>query len=170
MENDLVPISPAAHYLCGGIETDLNGFTCVSGLYAFGECAYTGLHGANRLASNSLLEALVVSSNLAEIISIKPIQLKSEPSLNSPTFTNVEIESFRKLMWKNAGIVRNKPDLLAALEKIKSELNAVKYSQKYSSVKDFEYLNMLQVGAEIIKAAISREHSLGSHLIQEEVD
>ncbi len=167
MYKNLIPIAPAAHYLCGGIETDLNGSTCLPGLYAFGECAYTGLHGANRLASNSLLEALVVSSRLALKLendkSDGAVGLKKKhPFINN---SQSKIEKLREVMWSKAGIVRNSTDLQEALKYFQEEMAAVEWVEDFTSLENYTYVNMLQVSVEIVKAALARKVSLGSHLV-----
>ena len=166
MEKDLIPIAPAAHYLCGGIETDLNGFSSVLGLYAFGECAYTGVHGANRLASNSLLEALVISSRLAKkIVSLESHGTDVFEKMH-PKFNKIKIADLKEIMWAKVGIVRNEKDLKKAVNWIEKELSQVVWTTKFSGTENYNYLNMLQLGREIAKAAINRKQSLGSHLMQ----
>lgn len=160
MESNLIPISPAAHYLCGGIVVNLNGFTNINGLYAFGECAYTGLHGANRLASNSLLEALVVSSRLANKLKDLPVVSLNEVEIVNPNFAPSDngLSELRELMWQKVGIVRNSADLSEAIAYLEKELKLV-------SAGNFAYKNMLLVSLTIAKAALARKSSLGCHLV-----
>ncbi len=97
-----MPVSPAAHYLIGGIRTDLHGATAVPGLLAVGECAYTGLHGANRLASNSLSECFVFGSRAARVAVAQPLADPSTPPRPAPTFVPPTVETRRRL-WELAG-------------------------------------------------------------------
>ena len=116
MARDLIPVVPAAHYFCGGVEASVNGTTSLPGLYACGEVACTGLHGANRLASNSLLEALVCAHAMAETVGALP---RAQPALAIPAWQSgtavpsdeaIVIEhnwnEVRTCMWDYVGIVR----------------------------------------------------------------
>lgn len=164
MEKDLIPITPAAHYICGGIETDLYGQTKIKNLFAFGEVAYTGVHGANRLASNSLLEALVFSNQVLKKLetqknkSIKP----SKQHLVKSKQSNKEI---KKIMWKYCGINRNKKEIkeiaIPQMEKIIDEFKEINGTNQEIQ----EARNMALVGLEILKAALKRTKSLGCHFI-----
>jgi L-aspartate oxidase len=159
LTSNLIPVQPAAHYACGGIEIDKFGRTSVNGLYAFGECAYTGVHGANRLASNSLLEALVFSSSLAE--NLDPNQskfeheVKGEWSLDWPD----GISQLQEHMWNNVGVVRNENHLKESLEWIKCQ----------EPGESIIYKNMLTVGELIVEAALSRSESLGCHTVEDSI-
>ncbi len=116
MENDLIPVAPAAHFVCGGVHTNLNGETNIPGLFAFGEVAHTGVHGANRLASNSLLECMVFSSRTIKsaVKYIKKqkmphIKINSLKILKSPQNPcNQCKKTIQNIMWANVGIVREK--------------------------------------------------------------
>lgn len=160
-----VPVSPAAHYFMGGILTDECGRTTVEGLYAIGECASTGLHGANRLASNSLLEGGVMAIKLSRLLSneFEPItslnlvtgDLRSDEENNStPNVTrelplsSLENETFRKEIFRAAGIFRSELPLLDLIEKYKSSPNTV-------------------LGVLIAKAALRRRESRGAHCRQD---
>lgn len=167
-----VPVTPAAHYLCGGISVDLYGRTTIKNLYAYGETACTGVHGANRLASNSLLESIVFSRRIA-LIADKIVKNKIEHTTNNPKYYNIpepddkknkEIaEKVRNIMWNHAGIVRKEKDMkkgLLFLRAIEKEYNA--YNKDTAPT---EVLNMIQTGLSILNAAIKRKKSLGCHYI-----
>jgi len=179
LNKDLVPIIPAAHYLCGGVKTDVFGQTNINNLYAVGEVACTGLHGANRLASNSLLEAAIMSehvmksplpigSSLRADADLRKIGKKfPKISLPSIQFTpgskkvSTSRSKLQELMWKCAGIVRTKKLLRQAENQIKSTKKQV--SKYPESIKKLELENMLQVSEIVIKAALKRKKSLGAH-------
>lgn len=163
LPQDDVPISPAFHYAMGGIETDLNGKIPGSdNLYAIGEVASTRVHGANRLASNSLLEGLVFSKRaVAQILSedidfeFKTFNEEEEPL--SKKGDKEKKNRLRELMWENAGIIRKKADLESTLAEIEQMLHA-----------DIGKLLRLRLktSREIVKSAILRTESLGAHYIQ----
>ncbi|QDM01084.1 L-aspartate oxidase [Aliarcobacter butzleri] len=162
-----VPISPAFHYSMGGVETELNAkIKGMKNLYAIGELACTGVHGANRLASNSLLEGLVfseiaVETSMKENFKIDPSNY-DKPIINF--VRNKEIDKdikddLRKIMWVNAGIVRIPNELKKSLEKIEEYLK--------KDVGRLLYLRLLTAKS-ILKAALSRKKSLGAHFIKED--
>lgn len=165
-----IPVSPAAHYMCGGIKVNLRGETGIKNLYAFGETACTGVHGANRLASNSLLEALVFSDRILTKIqrSIPPCGTKSIPPWRDKTpkfkpLTKPEKAAdahtkkiLQQTMWKNVGIIRSKASLLEARKTINQ------LTQKAHAI---ELKNMLTTANLIIKAALLHKKSLGCHYI-----
>lgn len=178
---DLIPIVPVAHYLCGGIKTDLNGRTNLKNLYAFGETAYTGVHGANRLASNSLLEAFVFSNQVLK--DLKPhkkltlINLPHEKITNDKNLVRKTAkikEEIKKTMWEKCGIIRTKKDLKEGLEKLKTlqkelkqicnfpENNALVTHLNRDSI---ETANILETAISITKSALKRKKSLGCHFI-----
>lgn len=162
-----VPISPAFHYSMGGVETELNAkIKGMKNLYAIGELACTGVHGANRLASNSLLEGLVFSEIAVET-SMKE-NFKIDPSNYDKLIINFvrnkEIDKdikddLRKIMWVNAGIVRIPSELKKSLEKIEEYLK--------KDVGRLLYLRLLTAKS-ILKAALNRKKSLGAHFIKED--
>ena len=174
LTTDLIPISPAAHYCCGGLITNLKGETSLKGLYAFGEVAWTGVHGANRLASNSLLEALVFSSQILP-------QIKKTPKLtNLPKFTKSKWQRItpalkrqlaqtrrllRETMWQKVGIMRTKKGLQEALQTIKSLEQDLKTYQSIN-IPLRETRNMLAAAKEVTAAALKRKQSLGNHFIK----
>jgi L-aspartate oxidase len=108
---DRLPVSPAAHYYMGGIDTDLNGRTSVPGLWAVGECSSSGVHGANRLASNSLLEGLVFGVRVASDVGSDLVDAEGQPkapeeALDLPLVAGPALEELRQLMWDRVGLVR----------------------------------------------------------------
>lgn len=171
---NLLPVSPAAHYCCGGLITNLKGETGIQGLYAFGEVAWTGVHGANRLASNSLLEALVFSSQI-----LKHLQ-KTKYTFTAPHFpkkprykglTTKEWARLRRLrqriqgiLWENMGIVRHPKAMAQALNQLKAIRDNLP-AQKTLSVPYQETVNMVTVALEITKSALKHKKSLGSHFV-----
>ena len=162
---DLIPITPAAHYLCGGITVDMVGKTSLKNLFAFGECARTGLHGANRLASNSLLEALVFADLIAKEISTQKIKNLNFEEIDSKTYSTQRHKSTRqqlkKIMSENVGIKKSESTLQIAVEqinKLKSSFLTECESSSYY-VNFFERKNMLTV-ADLI-ANDSNNHNKG---------
>jgi L-aspartate oxidase len=158
---DLIPVVPAAHYASGGVVSDMTGKTDIPGLFAVGECANTGVHGANRLASNSLLEGLVVAERVANHLTDLPKQ--SEPLIEN-TPTNLIDGKVRKDITETtttgAGAVRNATGLNKTIEKL-SEL--AKKTTKLSSTQSWEATNLLTVSSFLSNAALRREESRGSH-------
>jgi L-aspartate oxidase len=166
---DLIPVRPCAHYTIGGIMIDKNCNTIIENLLACGECACAGFHGANRLGSNSLLECLVFGKRAgiqaAEKL-LKPRKSFAFPFKKSVSKGKIDIKdienSLKSLMWRTAGIIREKTSLQESLEKIFSWARLI--SEYYTpEQKFFEVQNMLAVSALIIKAALLREESRGTH-------
>ncbi len=172
-----IPVSPAAHYSMGGVKADLNGCTSVKGLYAIGEVASTGLHGANRLASNSLLECVVCAWSLADYLSFanltapKMIDSKIKSTIEQYQVNmddySYDIEALKRelqeLMWNNAGIIRSEELLTEGLKKIKLLRNTFRQTKRCQSIEEYEYRNMLEVSELIVKAALERKESRGAH-------
>lgn len=171
MSKDLIPISPAAHYLCGGIKVNLHGETGIAHLYAFGEVAGTGVQGANRLASNSLLEALVFSDRIIKDTAKKTSQARA-PHFGLPKATPLTAShkrslktmrhTLQKTMSNEVSIVRTKQGLLRAqrtITDLQKQLTALPL-RAYSSL---ELANMLTAALLITKAALARKKSLGCH-------
>jgi L-aspartate oxidase len=172
---DLMPVRPAAHYAMGGVATDLHGATDLEGLFAAGEVAATGVHGANRLASNSLLEGLVYGAQAARAMSeqkAKPAGARREVTARHPvgtphpdgTTASQDVEHIlctaRSLMWEKVGIIRNGTDLTRAVKDLESlSLPAPSSpSRPY-----YEALNILEVARLIARSALAREESRGAH-------
>lgn len=172
---ELVPVSPAAHYVMGGVKTDTNGATSLKGLYAAGEVACTGVHGANRLASNSLLEGLVFGSRVGRAALNFPISndqlVKSskevtQPSALSPQPSYIpdheEIRhELRKLMWESVGIIRCGESLGYAKDKL-SEWSFIQKEIPFTR-RELELKNMLIVAKLITETALLRKGSVGAH-------
>jgi L-aspartate oxidase len=169
-----IPIVPATHYTCGGIVTDLSGRTDLPGLYAVGETAYTGLHGANRLASNSLLECVVLGRAAAQHIELqaKPKQA-TLPAWDESRVTNADEEvvitqnwdELRRFMWNFVGIVRTSKRLERAqhrLAVLKEEID--EYYANFRITRDLlELRNLVEVASLIVRSAKSRRESRGLH-------
>jgi L-aspartate oxidase len=171
-----IPVVPAAHYTCGGVMVDINGRTDLENLYAVGEVTYSGLHGANRMASNSLLECLVFAQAAAKHIAAEIDTRKNLPVLDrwdesQVTDSDEDIvvahnwDELRRFMWDYVGIVRTNKRLERALhrtELLKSEIN--EYYGNYKVSPDLLELRNLVVVAElIIRSALARKESRGLH-------
>jgi L-aspartate oxidase len=173
-----IPVVPAAHYMCGGVITDSHGETDLKGLFALGETACTGLHGANRLASNSLLEALVMAHQaFLKISEILPVlKKKSFPQvpqwetrgavdLKEAVLISHNWDVIRRLMWNYVGIVRSTKRLELAKHRLSPILEEIRqHYWEYILTRDFiELRNLAQVAELIIIAASKRKESRGGH-------
>ena len=169
-----IPVVPAAHYTCGGVVTDLEGRTDLPGLYAVGEATYTGLHGANRLASNSLLECVVIGKSAAAEIKEHP--LKKMPEVPDWDESRVEDadetvviahnwDELRLLMWNYVGIVRTNRRLERALHRIELLQSEVQeYYANFRVTRDLlELRNLLSCAELIVRSALMRKESRGLH-------
>lgn len=175
MSKEPIPVVPAAHYTCGGIMTDLHGRTDIPGLYAIGETAHTGLHGANRMASNSLLECLVFARAAADDIKargLKPVDMRIPDWDASQVFPAKEAvaishnwDELRRFMWDYVGIVRTSERLLKARQRLlllKQEISEY-YSRHHISSDLLELRNLADVAGLIIESALMRQESRGLH-------
>jgi L-aspartate oxidase len=177
LATDMAPVCPAAHYMMGGVKTDLRGRTSIPGLYAAGETADTGVHGANRLASNSLLEGLVFGARSGQaMIEDAPVAKRSSAQLpgkrapqpdshdaeknphpkhaESPLLTQI-----RDLMWRHVGILRNGKELKATL----TQLESLQVPAEAATRESNELRNLHSLAIVITRSAIAREESRGSH-------
>ena len=174
LSKDLIPIRPAAHYLMGGVRTDLHGRTTVPGLFAAGEVACTGVHGANRLASNSLLEGLVFGVRAAEAmlqdglraetpIAAEKAVAAARGSASAESDANKVSalrERLRGLMWLHAGLLRDQ----AGLSTIRSELNTMRRELPADTTREnAEMCNLHTVAELIVASALARKESRGAH-------
>lgn len=177
MAKEKIPVVPAAHYLCGGVKTNMNAETTVSGLYACGETAGTGLHGANRLASNSLLEAVVLAHNgaaaVTEFLKKNPIPAVSVPDWQDGNVHESDErvvishnrEELRRTMWDYVGIVRTTKRLnraLARVEMLKHEIDEYYWNFKVEA-RLLELRNLVQTAEIVIRCALQRRESRGLH-------
>ena len=169
-----IPVVPAAHYMCGGIKTDHTGATTIKGLYAIGECAFTGLHGANRLASNSLLEGMVFSSRAADAVralprtrpsQVQPWSYGGATDSNDAIVVSLNWDEIRRFMWSYVGIVRSDKRLERArrrIEILRDEIREYYMDFKITSV--LVVLRNLALTAHlIIESARRRKESRGLH-------
>lgn len=172
MERDLIPVSPAAHYLCGGIHTNEYGETSIPSLLAIGECACTGVHGANRLASNSTLECMVFASFAVDKIGDEPSMEGGEARRIGSTemADGPRVDVFRRelqaLMWAKAGIIRSDRGLREAQTGIR-DLKRRTTELRGSSFHLLELRNMLDVGGLVVEAAYTRKESRGTHYMED---
>lgn len=177
ISHDFIPVAPAAHYSMGGIKTNVEGQTSIKGLYAIGEVASTGLHGGNRLASNSLLECVVCAYEVANYL--KDTEIKTPRQIDEDLKSVVDkyskellmeelnIESLKhelqEIMWNGAGILRSEKTLMNAFEEIQALSRKFPRSVKCLNKEEYEFKNMLLVSKLIIKSALQRKESRGAH-------
>ncbi|MEQ1673897.1 MAG: L-aspartate oxidase [Candidatus Nitrotoga sp.] len=174
MSKQPIPVVPAAHYICGGVMTDLHPRTDVSNLYAIGETAYTGLHGANRLASNSLLECMVFADAAAQDILHKPrVPVPTLPQWDASQVTDADEEiiiahnwaELRRFMWDYVGIVRTTKRLQRAQHRIRLLHEEIdEYYANFHVTADLLELRNLVLSADlIVQSALARHESRGLH-------
>ncbi len=177
---DMIPVSPAAHFMIGGIESDTDGHTSIRGLFAAGEVACTGVHGANRLASNSLLEGLVFGARTGiaaaeyacsgdgKVIPFHDSEkkrfnfssMRSSASLSASMISSIR-ENLRMVMWNNAGIIRTGRSLEHARENLEALSREI--VNHGATRRELELANMLDTGRLIVSSAIERKESAGAH-------
>lgn len=158
---DVVPVHPAAHYAMGGVRTDLDGQTSMERLYAAGEAACTGVHGANRLASNSLLEGVVFGARAgAAMRRWAGSKFVQDASSRDPEFPSMSEEAVRRIAWEHCGIVRDGRGLSAGLDLLES---AARSRRTDAGRADYELRNMHSVARLIARCALAREESRGGH-------
>jgi L-aspartate oxidase len=165
--SDLIPTRPAAHYAMGGVRTDLDGRTSVPHLYAAGETAATGVHGANRLASNSLLEGLVFGARAGNRMrnELRAAPARESNHVNSTRAkldADVEavLEQIQDRMWRDVGIVRDATGLRRAISQLEQLAPKMAHAQDRRA---HEVQNVHQVGLLIARSALAREESRGAH-------
>ncbi|MBF0472338.1 MAG: L-aspartate oxidase [Nitrospirae bacterium] len=167
--NESIPVSPSAHYIMGGIKTDYGCATNIKGLMAAGEVACTGVHGANRLASNSLLEGIVfgaraamfAAKNSIDISDLDKLVFKKIPFAESLKDIDALTQRLKRIMWERVGIIRSEESLTDALDTLKemSKIQGVWYATRLEN----EVVNMLQTATLITLSALNRKSSIGSH-------
>src|SRR5262249_9675155 len=167
-----LPVAPAAHYFMGGVRTNLWGETSVPGLYACGGVACTGVHGANRLASNSLLEGLgfgartvqrTISGDVGEVLAdSSAVQVIEQPACRSTARSgeHLTLPALQELMWSKVGLSRNHEDLQAAIARLSQWERGLPIPD---TVADHELANMLVIGRLMATSALMRTESRGSH-------
>lgn len=184
IRKDPIPVVPAAHYFCGGILTDKYGATSLKGLYAVGECACTGLHGANRLASTSLLEALVWGANCGKKIStsldnekslpddiaqfIRPWEDAGDDKRDDPALVAQDWATIRNTMWNYVGISRTKGRLKRAFEDLRVLVRNIHEFYKYTRISKrlIDLFHGSQTAYVITQAAMRNPESLGCHHVE----
>jgi L-aspartate oxidase len=179
MAGEPVPVVPAAHYMCGGVAVDLDGRTNLPGLFAIGEVACTGVHGANRLASNSLLEAVFYASRAADAVVGEPGFIGPGDPVLAPGYGGGDMghpgaqvmilehdwDMVRRVMWDYVGIVRDRDRLDIALERLRSIRQTVETMYRNSDISPalVELRNIALLGELIVLCARDRHESRGLH-------
>ena len=178
ISKDLIPVSPAAHYSMGGINTNVYGATTMEGLFAIGEVSSSGLHGANRLASNSLLECVVMADNLvrslknynftcSDIIDeeiLNCLKKYQEENIYSDDTDILDLKTrLQDIMWNYAGIVRSDKSLRKGKEELLNLEKEFGKTDICSNRHEYEFRNMLTISKIIIQCALNRKESRGSH-------
>lgn len=172
---ELIPVAPAAHYMIGGIQVDYHGETNIKNLFVAGEASCTGVHGANRLASNSLMEVLVYSRRIVDYTvsgknteektpALKSVKLCLPPPSHSQSPGNPNLEGLQNLMWYKAGILRNEKGLAEARNKLSDWQASLDETENRQ---DLEMSNLVLVARLLVEAAYARKESRGAHYIEE---
>jgi L-aspartate oxidase len=157
---EAAPVHPAAHYAMGGVHTDLDGRTSIPGLYAAGEVACTGVHGANRLASNSLLEGLVFGARAGRAMSLHPVHGASDVVCPAWAVPDVTAPRLRDLTWEYCGILRSREGLESA---IAAMANMALQPVDRPTLAAIELRNIFETAGLIARSALWREESRGAH-------
>lgn len=177
MAKDLIPVHPAAHYFMGGVKANVDGRTSIKGLFAIGEASSTGLQGANRLASNSLLECVVMAYSLAKYVknnfdnsfvdkteNMEKLAKKYKQELGFAEYDTKSLkEELQNIMWDGAGIVRSEESLKNANTQLQNLKSKFLRSEKCLNIEEYEFKNMLIVAQMIINSALHRKESRGAH-------
>lgn len=177
ISKDFIPVAPAAHYFMGGVKTNVEGETSIKGLFAIGEVSSTGLHGGNRLASNSLLECVVCAYEVANFIKnenlASPKQIDSEIMAIIDKYSEeIEFEPFevdlmknklKDIMWNYVGILRSEKSLMTALEKLENLKAEFPRNEKCLNKSEYELKNMFTVAKLVAQSALRRKESRGAH-------
>ena len=177
ISKDFIPVAPAAHYYMGGIKTGIEGETSIKGLFAIGEVSSTGLHGGNRLASNSLLECVVCAYEVANFLKSEnldsPKQIDGEiMSLIEKYSDDIELEPFdvetlknelKEIMWNYVGILRSESTLITAIEGLNDLQTKFPRKNKCMNKSEYEFKNMLTVAKLVANSALRRKESRGAH-------
>ncbi len=170
---DWIPVRPGAHYMIGGVTVDMEGRSTLPGLWAAGECTSSGLHGANRLASNSLLEGLVFGAYAGEAAAREaaamPDDFKALPISNARAENGAELldladirNSLKSVVWRGAGVRRQRETLIEAAENVDRWAEYV-LARQFTDTQGWELQNMLTVARIVIEAALEREETRGVH-------
>jgi L-aspartate oxidase len=167
---DMLPVAPAAHYMMGGVKVNIWGETKIAGLFAAGEIACTGVHGANRLASNSMLEVVVFSKRIIErskdrvensITSTdKKVHHKLSERQPSGTIPSLTLPALQKLHWDKVGVIRNKEGLIKAADVLATWQ---KTAPRPTERRSYEFNNLILAGRLVTESALLREESRGAH-------
>ena len=174
ISENFIPVGPVQHYFMGGIKTDLFGTTNIKGLYAIGEAANTGVHGANRLASNSTLECVVFGRRCSNYINDNfeedtiHIEYNNTNTCDFENDIEDEIVELKGIMVKYCGIIRNEYCLKNFAKKHTEELLAKLKNTSLGTMRSMELYNMAQTAHEIVKSALNRKESVGSHCREEQ--
>ncbi len=181
MSIEPIPVVPAAHYMCGGVKTDINGVSSIPGLYAIGEVACSGVHGANRLASNSLLEAMVMANRCSNVVreelkqGVSCGEIDYEDKIPSVADKGVmetvildhDWDLTRRIMWDYVGIVRSVKRLRIAQKRIQQVRETIKkfYKEHGASIDILELRNISLVSSLVVESALLRKESRGLHYV-----
>ncbi len=174
ISKDYIPVGPVQHYMMGGVKSDLWGKTNIDGLLVCGEVASTGVHGANRLASNSTLECLVFGRRCANVVSkvfSQNTKQESLPAINSTKKKKVDVDAdivrLKGLMVRYCGIVRNGKNLKYAIRKVNDIFSQVE-NARLNTINEMELYNMTTVAKDILNCAYERKKSVGAHFRTDE--